>query len=204
MSILIVDYGMGNTGSIANMLRKGGVESTVSGDVAEIAKAKALILPGVGHFNHAMGALNERGLVAPLTKKVMEEKAPVLGICLGMQLMGQHSEEGDVRGLGWVNARTVKFPEIGLRLPHMGWNVIGQKKPHAIFDGDGFDERRFYFVHNYHVVCDDKADVLATTQYGMEVTAAVAHENIVGCQFHPEKSHKFGLSLLSRWAKSLA
>lgn len=196
---VVVDYGMGNLGSIENMCQRLGVAVTISSDPQAIAGARRLILPGVGAFGQGMANLRERGLIDALHRKVVEEGTPILGICLGMQLFGRHSEEGDADGLGWIEARTVRFAFEGmapLPVPHMGWNTVDVKKPHPTFAAA--DERtRFYFVHSYHFRCDDPSDVLTTTRYGIEFVSAVARDNICGVQFHPEKSHRFGMRLLA-------
>lgn len=201
--VVVVDYGMGNVGSIANMLRKVGAEAQISADHAVIASAGKLILPGVGAFDQGMQNLADRGLVALLTRKVVEEKTPILGVCLGMQLFARTSEEGRCPGLGWLDAATVRFrpgaSESRLKVPHMGWNTIKLRRPHRILAG--LEEgARFYFVHSYHVVCHDPDVILAGTVYGVEFVSAVARDNIVGVQFHPEKSHRFGMQLYRNFA----
>ena len=199
--IAIIDYGMGNLGSIANMLRKIGAEAVVTSDPAAIESADRLILPGVGAFAHGMESLNGLGIVPLLRRRVLDERVPILGICLGMQLFTQGSEEGGAEGLGWIEGRTSRFrldggPE---RVPHMGWNTATPVRDHPILAGLP-DEPRFYFVHSYHVTCADAADRLCGTTYGYEFTSAVARDNIVGTQFHPEKSHRFGFQLLRNFA----
>ena len=205
--IVVVDYGMGNIGSIANMLRKLGVQARISADHSVIESAGKLILPGVGAFDQGMQNLSDRGLIPLLTRKVMEEKVPVLGVCLGMQLFARTSEEGRCTGLGWLDAAAVRFPpgEEGSRLkvPHMGWNTIAVRRPHPILAG--LEEgARFYFVHSYHVVCREPDVVLARTSYGMDFVSAVAAANVVGVQFHPEKSHRFGMQLYRNFANEPA
>lgn len=202
--IVIIDYGMGNVGSILNMLRRIGAGAKVSGDPGEIDKADKLILPGVGAFDLGMANLSERGLIPGLNKKVLEQKCPVLGICLGMQLLSRKSEEGVLPGLGWIDAATRRFrfdeKNAHLKIPHMGWALVKSMnggKP--LFDG--FDtELRFYFVHSYHVCCSRPEDILGTSFHGCEFTAAVKRENVMGTQFHPEKSHKFGMRVLRNFA----
>ncbi len=194
--IVIVDYGVGNLLSVQNMLRKAGGEALVSGDVAQILTADKLLLPGVGHFDHGMKMLNASGLREPLDRFALEMRRPVLGICLGAQILGRGSEEGKVPGLGWIDMyckRLAASP--GLRVPHMGWNRINQRKPSPLLDG--MDEgARFYFVHSYYMNCADRTDVLATALHGVEFTCAVQRGNIVGTQFHPEKSLRHGLALM--------
>jgi glutamine amidotransferase len=201
--ILVVDYGMGNLGSILNMLSKAGIPAELSRDPGDILRARKLILPGVGAFDKAMNRLREMGYSAALKQKVLVEKAPVLGICLGMQLFGKESEEGLVPGFGWLDAQTVRFPFAvspeQFKVPHMGWNMIRLCQKSSLFP-DPEAERRFYFVHSFHMQCNDPGDILACTQYGFEFTSAVCRENILGTQFHPEKSHSFGLAFFKAFA----
>jgi len=202
--IAIVDYGMGNLGSIHNMLNRIGVPSIITSNPCKVSVAEKLILPGVGAFDRAMQSLAQLGLVSVLTEKVLEKKVPILGICLGMQLLTKRSEEGVLPGLGWIDAETIRFvfdgSNAGLKVPHMGWNTIEVKRPSPILD-DRYGESRFYFVHSYHVRCADDANVLSTAQYGVPFRAAVIKGNIMGTQFHPEKSHKFGLKLLKNFTE---
>jgi glutamine amidotransferase len=195
--ITIIDYKMGNLGSIANMLKRIGCESLITSDVAEIEKASMVVLPGVGAFDKAMENLNSLNLVEVLNKKALIEKTPVLGICLGMQLMAKGSEEGKLPGLKWFDAQVVRFTTTKLKVPHMGWNTINIVKPDRIFN-DFYNEPKFYFVHSYHIACNDKEDILAT-EYEYEFASAVVKDNITGVQFHPEKSHKYGMKLLQNW-----
>ena len=201
--IVVVDYGMGNLGSVRNMLRKLGADVRVSSDPALIHHAEKLVLPGVGAFDQGMRGLEVRGLLPVLHEKVVEHKAPILGICLGMQLFARRSEEGALPGLGWLDAEVVRFsfPQPGtvVKVPHMGWNTVEVRQDHPLFAGfDG--PPRFYFVHSYHMCCHDPRDVLATSAHGGEFTAAVARGNILATQFHPEKSHSFGLRLLGNFS----
>lgn len=203
--ITIVNYNMGNPASIRNMLKKVGHPAVVTSDPDTIAAASKLILPGVGAFDAGMTNLERLGLVAPLEEAVQRRGATVLGICLGMQLMTRGSDEGTRRGLGWVAADTVRFdrqahPE--LRVPHMGWNVVSGPRPSAIAEGLG-DEARFYFVHSYYVACDDRAEVNLECTYGRPFDAAFSTGNIHGVQFHPEKSHRFGMTLLRNFAERI-
>lgn len=202
--IIIIDYGMGNLGSILNMLKKIGASAIVSSSLEEIRKAEKLILPGVGAFDNGMKNLNDRGLTVVLREQVIEKGKPILGICLGMQLLTKRSEEGRTEGLGWIDAETVRFrfgeAQEGLKIPHMGWNTVNVMKESPLFK-DMSEDPRFYFVHSYHVVCNDPGDVLTTTYYGYDFTSSVQRENMTGVQFHPEKSHKFGMRLLENWAK---
>lgn len=197
--IVIIDYGVGNVGSVANMLRKAGARARISASVADIEAADKLILPGVGHFDSGMGKLNETGLVPALTEQVIGRRKPVLGICLGMQMMTRASEEGSTPGLGWIDATTHRFPDLaGLRVPHMGWNTVRPENRASLFAREG-DSERFYFVHSYFVRPAEPAHVAATCGYGLDFAAAFQADNIFGVQFHPEKSHLFGMELLKRF-----
>lgn len=199
--ITIIDYGMGNLGSIKNMLKKIGVDSKITSDINEITNAKKLILPGVGAFDRAMENLKSLKLIEVLNKKVLIDKIPVLGICLGMQLLAKNSEEGILPGLGWVDANVLKFNlDKALKVPHMGWNLVTKKKEHPLFE-NMHSEPRFYFVHSYYFKCNDSWDIMTNTEYGNDFTSAVSKDNIMGVQFHPEKSHKFGMRLLENFAK---
>ena len=197
--VVILDYGMGNIGSIQNMLKHIGVRSLISGKREDIRNADKLILSGVGAFDSAMNNLSDLGFLETLNIRVIQDKTPVLGICLGMQLFSHTSEEGKSPGLGWIDTVTVKFSFSGqstsLKVPHMGWNTLNIPKPHPLL-ADMPEDMRFYFVHSYHVQCRDEANSIATTRHGYEFTSVVAKENIYGVQFHPEKSHKFGMKLL--------
>jgi imidazole glycerol-phosphate synthase subunit HisH len=198
--IAIVDYGLGNLGSIINMCKKLGFPATICTDPSKLSAATKLILPGVGAFGLGMQNLRERGFVTPLEELVLGKRIPILGICLGMQLMTQSSEEGGGAGLGWFAARTVRFRFEGpdakiLKVPHMGWNQVHRAKPSRLF-AEMFDEPRFYFVHSFHVMCDNATDVLARTHHGYDFVSAIERDNMFGIQSHPEKSHKFGLRLM--------
>jgi len=233
--ITIVDYGLGNLGSIQNMLRKIGSKSIITSDFEKIEQASKIILPGVGAFDTGMKNLVKLGLVELLNKKVLIEKVPVLGVCLGIQLMTYSSEEGLETGLKWFDAKTVNFNFDDLRgkfvLPNMGWQEVSFKKESPLFEGMSpnsnfnFDDlrgkfvlpnmgwqevsfkkesplfegmspnSRFYFVHRYHLQSDKLEDVSITAKYGYEYVVGLEYDNIVGVQFHPEKSHKFGIKL---------
>jgi len=197
--LVIVDYGMGNLGSIENMFRKIGAEVKISNDLNEIKNADKLILPGVGAFDNGISSLHSLGLVPILHKKVIVDKTPILGICLGMQLFTNKSAEGTLPGLGWIDAETNRFKfeneNTKLKVPHMGWNTVDVVKKTAIFN-KYYNESRYYFVHSYYVKCKHKDNVLATTQHGIEFDSAIIKDNIIGTQFHPEKSHKYGLKIL--------
>ena len=197
----IVDYGLGNLRSIQNMLDRSGIASVITSDPKELAKADRLILPGVGHFGFGMAQLRSRGLVEVLNERVLEAKVPTLGICLGAQLLGRHSQEGDATGLGWIPMDTIAFDRTrltgGQKVPHMGWADTAAR--HPIFEGLG-EDARFYYVHSFHMACDDPDMVIATADHGYEFTSGVAHGNVIGLQFHPEKSHVFGRQVLRNFA----
>lgn len=202
--VVIVDYELGNLGSIRNMLKRIGTEGVITSDPGVIAGAGRLILPGVGAFGEGMDNIARLGLREVLDRKARQERVPVLGICLGMQLMTQGSEEAGVPGLGWVDAETVRFrlpPEArDVRVPHIGWNTVDIARADSLFrDLDADEDTAFYFVHSYHVVCRDEADVLARTTHGYAFTSALQHGNVMGTQFHPEKSHRFGMRLLKNF-----
>jgi imidazole glycerol-phosphate synthase subunit HisH len=202
--IVIVDYGMGNLGSIKNMFKHLRVEAAVSADPEVIASADKLVLPGVGHFDHGMRQIKERGLREVLDRRALQDKIPVLGICLGMQLLLESSEEGAEAGLGWVKGRVVRFDAARaagkIRVPHMGWNVAKPIKESPLTDGLGSDPR-FYFVHSFHAADSAPADALLITPYGYEFVSGLQSANLYGVQFHPEKSHRFGLRLLQNFAR---
>tara|TARA_A100000171_G_scaffold52546_1_gene71496 strand:+ start:192 stop:797 length:606 start_codon:yes stop_codon:yes gene_type:complete len=199
--IIVVDYGLGNLGSVENMLRRIDVPSKISSNFSDIASAKKIILPGVGAFDAAMVRINESGLRAVLDRKALEDKVPILGVCLGMQLLTEGSEEGSVPGLGWIKARTKRFPKHAeLKVPHMGWNTVRVCNPSDLTDGfDG--EERFYFVHSYYVSVDDEKNSILRTKYGTCFDSGIKMNNIYGLQFHPEKSHKYGMKILSNFAR---
>jgi glutamine amidotransferase len=205
--ITIVDYGVGNLGSIVNMLKKVGAKAQTSSDPEVLRQAEKLILPGVGAFDPGMRKLNEVGLVPLLNELVLEKKVPVIGLCLGMQLLTKGSEEGTEAGLGWIDAETVRFkfgPENAyLKVPHMGWNTLDIQRQHPLVADLG-SESRFYFVHSYHIVCNDESDVVAHTDYGYPLPAVVSRGNIMGAQFHPEKSHRYGMQLLKNFAERVS
>lgn len=199
--IVIVNYGMGNLGSVKNMFKKIGVSATISADPDVIYKASKVLLPGVGAFDAAMQKINEQGFMEVLNHKAKKEKVPVLGICLGMQLITQSSEEGKLDGLGWVPGKAYKFDKApNIRIPHMGWNVAKPQRSNELIEGLG-EEPRFYFVHSYFIKCDQPEHSLLKTSYGVEFDSALQFENIYGAQFHPEKSHKFGMKLFENFAR---
>ena len=202
--IAIVDYGMGNLHSIVNMLRRSGHPAKLTANETEIAAATKLILPGVGAFDTGMQNLAGLALIDLLAHKVLVDRTPVLGICLGMQLLFEGSDEGQRPGLGWVRGRCVRFRFDGadtrLKIPHMGWNDVRPTRRDSLFR-DMTADAGYYFVHSYHGVCEDDSDVLGRTTHGYEITAAVQRGNIFGTQFHPEKSHQHGMRLLKSFAE---
>lgn len=201
--IVIVDYKLGNLGSIYNMLRKLGASVSVSDRPDQISQAEKIILPGVGSFDGGMSNLNRSGLKPVLEQLVMDKKVPTLGVCLGMQLLTRGSEEGSEPGLGWVKGETVSFEKpkenSGLKIPHMGWNSIQIKNADPLLAE--LEHSRFYFVHSFHVTCDDPTTVLTTTEHGEKFVSVYRFGNIWGTQFHPEKSHRFGMKLLANFAE---
>lgn len=206
--IVLVDYGLGNLGSVANMLRKvTDQEIAISAEPQTIQKAAKLILPGVGHFDRGSKNLYSSGLAGVLTEKVEGAKTPILGICLGMQLMSEGSDEGTEPGLSWIKGRFKRFQFTNgeaakLKIPHMGWNFLNVKKPSGLLDGLP-ENPRFYFVHSYHFLPGNADDVLTTTEYGYEFGSAFQSGNICGVQFHPEKSHRFGMKLLDNFVNRI-
>jgi imidazole glycerol-phosphate synthase subunit HisH len=197
----IVDYGMGNLGSVVNMFKRINSHCELTDDLDKISKAKKILLPGVGAFDTAMDRINNSGMLPILNDKALKEKVPVLGICLGMQLLTRGSEEGELAGLGWVDAFTYSFNnriEKELKIPHMGWNLINISAETPLTVGFS-GETRFYFVHSYFVTARPENSMMKTT-YGVEFDSALHSDNIFGAQFHPEKSHKFGMQLFKNFA----
>lgn len=200
--ITIIDYGMGNLGSIQNMLKRIGVSAMISSNITEIQQAEKILLPGVGAFDAAIQRIDELGLREVILKKANVDKVPFLGICLGMQLLTNSSEEGLSQGLGLIDAATIKFKfdDNILKIPHMGWNFV-----HRINDSsltEGFTEEfRFYFVHSYFVKCHHLNNVVMQTEYGGRFDSIIQRGNIYGAQFHPEKSHKYGMKLLENFSR---
>jgi glutamine amidotransferase len=197
-SIAVVDYGHGNLGSILNMLKKIGSPGILVSDPERLDCADKIILPGVGAFDSGMQALEQRGFRETLVKKALVEKVPLLGICLGMQMLGGTSEEGVEKGLGVISGRCRRFPQstdMRLKVPHMGWTEVVPSENALLFN-EVMIPPRFYFVHSYYFECDNDSDVAASAEYGVKYAAAVQNGNIFGVQFHPEKSHRFGMHLL--------
>jgi glutamine amidotransferase len=200
--IVIVDYGCGNLSSIKNMLRKIGHDSEITSSPDKIENASKIILPGVGSFDTGMKNLQENDLRNILEKKALTDKIPFLGICLGMQLMTNGSEEGVLPGLGWFDADTKRFAssnENKLKIPNMGWNDVSVKRDNGLFSG--IESPRFYFVHSYYVHANHQSDIVATAEYGIEYCCSFSKGNLFGVQFHPEKSHKYGMKLLTNFSK---
>lgn len=199
--ITIVDYGLGNLGSIKNMFKRVGVAAEIQHDLNAIDQATKILLPGVGKFDAAMSRINESGLREVLDRKARVDKVPVLGICLGMQLLTKGSEEGVLEGLGWIDAHARHFQAgKNLKVPHMGWNLVKPANPNHLIDKLP-DESRFYFVHSYYVQVAKQENSLFKTTYGHEFDSGIVSENIFGVQFHPEKSHKFGMALFKQFAE---
>jgi len=203
--IAIIDYGLGNLGSIKNMLRKIGINAEITRDINTIKSATKLILPGVGSFDNGMQNLTDLGLIETLNQKVQIDKVPMLGICLGMQLMTKSSEEGKLPGLGWVDAETLKFKfetgEKKLPVPNMGWEYVKAEKESPLLK-DLPAEPRYYFVHSYFVKANNPSDTLLTTKYSHDFVSGFEKENIIGVQFHPEKSHKYGMKMLKNFIEN--
>lgn len=201
--IAIIDYGMGNLSSIANMFRKIGHKAVVTNSQDLIAQASKLILPGVGAFNNGMYQISQLNLLNILNKKVIEDKIPILGICLGMQLMCKKSEEGSIPGLSWIDAEVVRFRNISndqrFRIPHIGWNYVEVKNESKLFLN--IEIPKFYFVHSYHLISGSPGLSITTTNYYYDFISSFEYENILGVQFHPEKSHNFGMKLLKNFVE---
>lgn len=202
--IIIIDYGLGNIGSIKNMLNRIGVESMMSCDANDIERADKLILPGVGRFDYGMAQLHASGFIDVLNSKVLNNKTPILGICLGAQLMTEFSEEGNVEGLGWIRGKTVAFKKVNfdqdLKVPHMGWTDVFDFRNSKLFTRM-YEDPRFYFVHSYHLEITDQEHTMVRSKYGYDFVAGIEKDNILGVQFHPEKSHKYGMRLLENFIR---
>lgn len=205
MKIVIADYGIGNLGSIRNMFKRIGVDAVISGDPGLIREADKLLLPGVGHFDYCMEQLKKSTFYELLNQRVLDEKVPVMGVCVGCQMLMESSEEGTEKGLGWLKGKVVRFRSedlpAALKIPHMGWADVQPKGDDILYKG--IDEPRFYFVHSYHLICDEPVDETGVARYGYDFTVSVQKENISGVQFHPEKSHKFGMKLYENFARNI-
>ena len=197
--IAILDYGLGNLGSISNMLKVIGEKSKITNDCESIRKSDGIILPGVGAFDAGMSKLNESGL-SDVIKEEAGKGKPILGICLGMQLLGNRSEEGSMPGLSLIpfECKKFNFEDKSLKIPHMGWDIVDFRKQHPLVEGL-IGQQRYYFVHSYYAACEDSDNVLMTCDYGIEFACSVVKDNVMGVQFHPEKSHDFGLALLTNF-----
>jgi len=202
--IVVIDYGMGNLGTVAAKIKKNDPTVIVSSLETDIENADKLILPGVGSFKAAMDNLDARGLIPVLCRQVIKNKVPILGICLGMQLFSSQSEEGNGKGLGWIDAETIRFRFLDtqnpLPIPHMGWNTVHFTREIPLLKGIKND-MCFYFTHSYHIRVQDIQDDCASTEYGYEFCSIINHQNITGVQFHPERSHKNGLALISNFVR---
>jgi imidazole glycerol-phosphate synthase subunit HisH len=203
--ITIIDYKIGNLGSIKNMLKRIGVESLITSNIEDIENAEKLILPGVGHFDYGMKNLHQSGLVEILSQRVLQNKVPILGICLGVQLLTESSDEGIEKGLGWIKGKTIAFDKTQFtenqKIPHMGWGEIENYASSRLFE-NMYQDPRYYFVHSYHLALKEKKEELCTMHYGYGFCAGIEKDNILGVQFHPEKSHKFGMRLLENFIKN--
>lgn len=202
--ITIIDYGVGNIFAFQNVYKRLDIPTKIAKTAKDLEGAQKLILPGVGHFDYAMSQLNNSGMREELDKLVLINKIPVIGICVGMQMMGNKSDEGELEGLRWIDADVKKFDETTIhhrtRLPHMGWNDVMLVKSHPLFIGLE-EEAIFYFLHSYYFECKDQNDIVAKSDYGISFTSAANHNNVYGIQFHPEKSHHYGELLLQNFAK---
>lgn len=203
--ITIINYGMGNIASISNMISKAGGKTRICSKPDELHEATAIVLPGVGSFDNIMSKLSTLNFIEILRQKVIKEKVPYLGICLGMQILFQNCEEGTLPGMGWLKGDVIKFNfmkfnSMSLKTPHMGWNLIKPINYQSLYSNLE-KEARYYFLHSYHVKCNDESDVLATCNYGYDFTCSVNKENIWGAQFHPEKSHRFGVQFFKNFLK---
>lgn len=203
--IAIINYGVGNVRAIANIYSRLGLEASIVSSPDDLKRATRLILPGVGAFDWTMAHLNRSGLRDVITEKVLGEKRPVLGICVGMQMLARRSDEGVLAGLGWVDAEVRKFDVSTFsqrtHLPHMGWNTARPASSDGLFRGIGEHDARFYFLHSYYFAPNRPDDVLAMTDYNGEFASGIGHDNIFGVQFHPEKSHQSGVRLLQNFAE---
>jgi glutamine amidotransferase len=202
--IVIIDYGSGNINAIANIYKSLKIPFSISSSSSEIQKAEKIILPGVGSFDHCMSRLNKSGLKEILNKKVLVDKVPVLGICIGLHLMANKSEEGNLMGLGWIDAEVKKFEKSKLiykpKLPHMGWNRVHVLSNQELFKGIN-EKKGFYFIHSYYISVKNKKNIMTTTEYGIDFSSGINSSNIYAVQFHPEKSHTNGLKLLKNFSE---
>jgi glutamine amidotransferase len=203
MVVAVLNYGLGNLNSICRMIEKAGGQSAIIDSAKQIGDHRHLVIPGVGHFSHGMHHLRDRGLIGEIELFAQNTNNLIMGICLGMQLLCQHSEEGDVEGLGLVDANVKKFDfpnQPALKVPHMGWNTLRTARENPLLPMDE-EERRFYFVHSYKVVPNNPDISIGQCDYGGEFCAAFQQGNVLGVQFHPEKSHRFGMALMKRFVE---
>lgn len=197
--LLILDYGLGNLTSVKRAFKRLNTEITISDNPQDILKADKIVLPGVGHFSRGIEQIKSKGYLEPLNQFALHENKPIIGICLGMQLMTSFSEEGSNHGLNWINSQTKKINGNGLKVPHMGWNTLNIIKNDCKLVQNVEEDDSYYFVHNYAIHCEDEEAIVATTEYGEEFTSVFNKNNIYGVQFHPEKSHDQGLQLLKNF-----
>ncbi len=197
--VSIVDYGAGNLFSVIKAFERLGIAARIVRRADELRSSERIVLPGVGYFGTAIEKLRSLGLDGALDERARDGRTPILGICLGMQLMSARSEEGGVSGFGWFDAQTVRFAASGRKIPHMGWNTVVRPRPHPLFEGIA-ETAEFYFVHSYHVILRDSTEAIGITEYGQEFVSAMARGPICAVQFHPEKSHQAGLRLLKNFA----
>jgi imidazole glycerol-phosphate synthase subunit HisH len=202
--ITIIDYGVGNIFAFQNVFKRLNISSRIAKCVEDLKEVDKLILPGVGHFDYAMSQLNNSGMRERIDELVLVEKKPVIGICVGMQMMANKSDEGTLDGLGWIDANVKKFNELTIqhhtKLPHMGWNDVKPNENHPLFKGLE-QESIFYFLHSFYFNCKDQKNIMSTTDYGINFVSSIHKGNIFGIQFHPEKSHSYGEKLLENFAK---
>lgn len=202
----IIDYGVGNISAFRNIYKQLNIPVKIVSKETDLTDVEKIILPGVGHFDYAMTRFHDSGMVEKINQMVIHENTPVVGICVGMQMMAKRSDEGILPGLGWIDAEVKKFDssltvgQTKLPLPHMGWNDIRSERTTPILTGLENDAQ-FYFLHSYYFVCNDENDRIASTNYGADFTCAANHKNVYGVQFHPEKSHKYGIQLLKNFAE---
>ena len=202
--ITIIDYGVGNVFAFQNVFNRLNIPSKIAKSVDDLISVSKLILPGVGHFDYAMSQLNKSGMRDRLDELVLSEKIPVIGICVGMQMMAHKSDEGTLDGLCWIDACVKKFDEATInhhaKLPHMGWNDVKPNVNHPLFKGLE-QEAIFYFLHSFYFKCSNQKNSISKTDYGINFSSSVQHDNVYGIQFHPEKSHSYGERLLENFAK---